>query len=92
MDAVLNQPNGIQNIRCLPAKAGSAVVFSHRIIHWGSKSTLGYQTPRIAVAFALADPEFEVPLPALALVDIRAALLSFFATSMYSMPGAVFFH
>eukprot|EP00959_Pyramimonas_sp_CCMP1952_P224880 4702342-Pyramimonas_sp.AAC.1 len=26
-----------QNIRAIPAEAGSAVMFTHRIIHWGSK-------------------------------------------------------
>jgi hypothetical protein len=26
-----------QNIRAIPAEAGSAVIFTHRIIHWGSK-------------------------------------------------------
>ena len=26
-----------QNIRAVPAEAGSAVLFTHRIIHWGSK-------------------------------------------------------
>ncbi|KAI3656047.1 hypothetical protein MP638_000945 [Amoeboaphelidium occidentale] len=52
---------GFQNIRALPCSSGSCVVFSHRIIHWGSRSVKGYPHPRIAMAFAFSDPEYEEP-------------------------------
>jgi hypothetical protein len=32
----LSSVNSYQNVRCLAEKAGGAVCFSHRIIHWGS--------------------------------------------------------
>ena len=62
-----------QHIRALPRKSGQSVIFSHRIIHWGSQSTKtddehgddipddGY-SPRIAISFVCSDPSFEPPL------------------------------
>jgi hypothetical protein len=52
-----------QNIRALPRKSGQSILFTHRIIHWGSKSDLDSQEPpRIAISFVSSDPEFELPL------------------------------
>eukprot|EP00941_MAST-03F_sp_MAST-3F-sp1_P002928 g2928.t1 len=48
-----------QNIRAVPVRSGSAVMFSHRIIHWGSSGRRGYHTPRVAFSFAASDPSFE---------------------------------
>jgi hypothetical protein len=65
-----------------PAEAGGAIVFSHRVIHWGSRPTPG-QSPRVAMSFALSRARFErgayfsdtmLPFPPLALrVALRAA-------------------
>lgn len=49
-------------IRCVPASKGSAVVFTHRIIHWGSAGRNGYGgDERIAFSFATSDESFEAP-------------------------------
>lgn len=54
-----------QNIRALPRKAGQSVVFTHRILHWGSKgnpqSTADANGPRIAISFVYSDEGFEAP-------------------------------
>ena len=41
-----------------PCTAGSVVVFTHRVIHWGSRPIADQET-RIAMSFALASPNFE---------------------------------
>ena len=62
-----------QHIRALPRKSGQSVIFSHRIIHWGSQSTINDDedyadnddddySPRIAISFVCSDPSFEPPL------------------------------
>lgn len=33
----MNCKQAYQTIRAVPAEAGSAVVFTHRVIHWGSR-------------------------------------------------------
>mmetsp|Transcript_27023 Transcript_27023/g.55551 ORF Transcript_27023/g.55551 Transcript_27023/m.55551 type:complete len:432 (-) Transcript_27023:65-1360(-) len=54
-----------QNIRALPRKAGQSLVFTHRILHWGSKgnphSTADANGPRIAISFVFSDEGFEAP-------------------------------
>lgn len=59
-------PQAYQSIRALPAQAGSAWHFSHRIIHWGShvqrRSTMGQPTqPRIAMSWVIGDASYEDP-------------------------------
>jgi hypothetical protein len=41
-----------------PCSAGSAVVFTHRVIHWGSRPQECQET-RVAMSFAMASPLFE---------------------------------
>jgi hypothetical protein len=65
-----------------PVEAGGVIVFSHRVVHWGSRPTPG-QRPRVAMSFALSRARFErgaffsaamLPFPPLALrVALRAA-------------------
>ena len=43
----------------MPRLAGSAVLFSHRVFHWGGAGRPGCPTPRIAISFAASDPAFE---------------------------------
>eukprot|EP00957_Ditylum_brightwellii_P093488 7119869-Ditylum_brightwellii.AAC.1 len=54
-----------QNIRALPRPSGQSVLFTHRILHWGSKgnenSSSEGLTPRIAISFVSSDPTFERP-------------------------------
>ena len=47
----------------LPVDAGTALVWSHRLIHWGSEHTGELsERPRQTIAFAMADSSFEAPL------------------------------
>jgi len=77
-----------QHITAVPAEKGSAVLFTHRVIHWGSRGTprsagLGPRTPpRVCVSFGFADDAYEpayvdrarnLPFPPLC---NRAALVS----------------
>jgi len=81
LQVALPNKEAYQNIRALPLAAGSAVMFTHRIIHWGSAGRAGYHTPRIACSFAGADDSFEtsyfsrehLPYPPLSL---RVALMA----------------
>jgi len=59
-----------QNIRAVPRQAGEGVVFTHRIIHWGSRGggdeecceeEEDEREPRIAISFVVSDGEFEAP-------------------------------
>jgi hypothetical protein len=50
-----------QNITAFPLEVGSAVMFSHRILHWGSKGRAGYPEPRISLSFAVSEPGYEAP-------------------------------
>ncbi|GBG31989.1 Hypothetical Protein FCC1311_082142 [Hondaea fermentalgiana] len=63
-----NDPQAYQSIRALPAPAGCAWHFSHRIIHWGShvarRSSLGPARPpqpRIAMSWVVGDAAYEDP-------------------------------
>lgn len=50
-----------QNIRALPRNAGQSLLFTHRILHWGSRGNPNshIMTPRIAMSFVSSDPSFE---------------------------------
>ena len=51
-----------QYIRAFPRRQGQSVLFTHRIIHWGSKRVPDTnQQHRIAISFVCADPAFERP-------------------------------
>jgi len=54
-------PRGFQDIRALPVRAGGAVFFTHRVVHWGSASRAGYPTPRIACSWAATADDYEKP-------------------------------
>lgn len=52
-----------QNIRALPRSSGQSIMFTHRIIHWGSRSDADLtDEPRIAISFVSSDPTYEPPL------------------------------
>jgi ectoine hydroxylase-related dioxygenase (phytanoyl-CoA dioxygenase family) len=58
----LSTKTKFQHVRCVPANKGSAVVFTHRTIHWGSAGRKGYEgEERIAFSFAASDASFETP-------------------------------
>mmetsp|Transcript_19000 Transcript_19000/g.36272 ORF Transcript_19000/g.36272 Transcript_19000/m.36272 type:complete len:500 (+) Transcript_19000:120-1619(+) len=79
----MNCKQAYQTIRAVPAEAGSAVVFTHRVIHWGSRGRKGYHTPRISFSFGCSgegetwEPAYfdrkHLPFPKVAL---RASLAS----------------
>jgi hypothetical protein len=51
-----------QHIRAIPLNAGEFVIFTHRILHWGSKGRKNYKgPPRISFSAAFSDPAFEAP-------------------------------
>jgi hypothetical protein len=51
-----------QHIRAIPLNEGEFVIFTHRILHWGSKGRKSYKgPPRISFSVAFSDPAFEAP-------------------------------
>jgi hypothetical protein len=59
----LPSKESFQNIRALPRRAGQSVLFTHRILHWGSlgnPNALQHE-PRVAISFVCSDPTFERP-------------------------------
>ncbi|KAF6257515.1 hypothetical protein COO60DRAFT_1223221 [Scenedesmus sp. NREL 46B-D3] len=50
-----------QHVRALPSPAGSACIFTHRTIHWGSQGRRGCPTPRISISWGCADDAYEPP-------------------------------
>ena len=63
LSRALTTKQSYQNIRALPRNAGQSVIFTHRILHWGSRGNphaLDVQ-PRIAISFVYSDVEFEAP-------------------------------
>lgn len=59
----LSTKESYQNIRALPRQSGQSLIFTHRILHWGSKgnsNALNVQ-PRIAISFVYSDEGFEAP-------------------------------
>ena len=60
----LSTKESFQNIRALPRLAGQSVLFTHRILHWGSRgnpNSNAQEPPRIAISFVCSDPTFERP-------------------------------
>jgi hypothetical protein len=58
----LPNKEAFQQIRALPRQQGQSVLFTHRVIHWGSaRDPLSCQPPRIAISFVCSDPTFEKP-------------------------------
>ena len=59
----LPDKHSYQNIRAIPRQSGQSLLFTHRIIHWGSKADIDSTTPpRIAISFVCSDPSYEAPL------------------------------
>ena len=52
-----------QNIRALPRKEGESVIFTHRILHWGSSGNPDAPNlhPRVAISFVYSDVDYEAP-------------------------------
>ena len=63
LSRALNTKQSYQNIRALPRTAGQSVIFTHRILHWGSKGNPNAldNHPRVAISFVYSDIDFEAP-------------------------------
>lgn len=69
MRRALSDKHSYQSIRALPLSSGGAVIFTHRILHWGNaggsyaSSSQNAQKipPRISLAMAYSDQTFEPP-------------------------------
>ena len=59
LQLALTSKESYQNIRAIPRLSGQAVLFTHRILHWGSKGNPQCKNPRIALSFVSSDPQFE---------------------------------
>ena len=59
--ALLRSDRAVQSIRACPLPAGAAVLFSHRVMHWGARGHPSCTTPRFSLSFGCADPSFERP-------------------------------
>ncbi|KAJ8903412.1 hypothetical protein NDN08_004520 [Rhodosorus marinus] len=60
LQRALKKKDDYQSIRAVPLQAGGAAIFSHRIIHWGSRGRKGPDVrPRISISFAYSKPSFE---------------------------------
>lgn len=46
----LVQVHDVQNIRAIPATAGTALAWNHQILHWGGRSSTRARHPRISIA------------------------------------------
>lgn len=57
----LSTKESFQNIRALPRQAGQSLLFTHRILHWGSRGDPNslVDEPRVAISFVCSDPSFE---------------------------------
>jgi hypothetical protein len=68
LQRALTTKESYQHIRALPRKAGQSILFTHRIIHWGSQGDIFDESkstkvePRIAISFVCSDPDYEAPL------------------------------
>ena len=62
LDVILHKKKeAYQDIRALTCADGEGVLFSHRLIHWGSRGTSMTSSPRISISFGFSDPSFEHP-------------------------------
>ena len=51
LEIALPNKEDYQNIRALPVSCGDVIMFSHRIIHWGSKGRKGCSIYHICLTF-----------------------------------------
>jgi hypothetical protein len=59
-DCAAYRLNAFQNIRAVPAEAGSAVGWNTQILHWGGRSSEWADQPRISVAVYVHSPDCEL--------------------------------
>jgi ectoine hydroxylase-related dioxygenase (phytanoyl-CoA dioxygenase family) len=69
MRAALPNKEAFQHIRAVPAMPGDAILFTHRIIHWGSAGSKRAAAARVSISFGCSDPLFEVRIDIFALLQ-----------------------
>lgn len=67
----LHRKEAYQHITALPTEAGGCLLFTHRIIHWGSSGRMATReeevakaevaAPRVSVSIGFSDPTYERP-------------------------------
>ena len=60
LSLALPNKEAFQRIRAMPRDSGQSILFTHRIIHWGSIKD-PEASPRAAISFVCSDPSFEKP-------------------------------
>lgn len=60
LSLALPNKEAFQRIRAMPRDSGQSILFTHRIIHWGSIKD-AEADPRAAISFVCSDPSFEKP-------------------------------
>jgi hypothetical protein len=80
MRMALDSKAAYQRIRAMPCRAGGAVAFTHRLIHWGSVGEGKEGRPRINLSCGFADDDYEPPYlahrPDVPTVEERAGLIA----------------
>ena len=62
LQRALPDKTAYQKIRALSRESGQSLLFTHRLIHWGSQSwETDVHKSRIAISFVCSDPEYEAP-------------------------------
>jgi len=51
LEVALSSKEAYQRIRALPAEQGSCLLFTHRILHWGSHGEQRCTSPRVSLSF-----------------------------------------
>lgn len=59
LHVALPNKQAFQRVRAMPREPGQSILFTHRIIHWGSQPDPENTDPRIAISFVCSDPSFE---------------------------------
>jgi hypothetical protein len=94
MRVALDGKAAYQRIRAMPCRAGGAVAFTHRLIHWGSVGEGKEGAPRINLSCGFADDDYEPPYlahqPDVPTVEERAGLIAAQLISYHERfrPGA----
>lgn len=77
LQTALPDKTAYQMIRAIPRQSGQSLLFTHRIIHWGSKSDPDHDNPRIAISFVCSDPDYEAPFVNFEFSSHKSHLLPF---------------
>ncbi len=77
LQMALPDKKAYQRIRAVPRQSGQSLLFTHRLIHWGSQSEENHDNPRIAISFVCSDPDYEAPFVDYDFSSAKSHLLPF---------------